>query len=461
MTDPDVKALAQRILAIEKGLAALGRSRQLTSSSIPVVVDGEEGPETVEMPLTTGVSQGVRAGAAAEEALAEARQAIEDAANALVTSNGKNSRRRGQTEPEPPEGGWVQGDQWVVDNAAGEAVEVRVWDGTEFVHETILTGELLVLSSGGVVRLADGVVTADAIAADAIDGMVITGAFLRTSAAGMRWEIKPAGIVGFDDTGTQRVTMVPSSQGLRITGDTAGNARISGNDMRVYSDSGNDVIFTNINAAQNSVVARRTLPGAPAGRSVGQLVTSGGSAAAEALFFPPGETVENSARLTAWDTGVQFALEAPGGSAWRIYRDRGASEVVVSGPRTRFANAVEFQAPVSFQGDSDWVSFYDLIGMSSPWTKRADGPFIRIRDGRAYMRGGVNNTTGYPSGWQAWPSLLPSMYRPKADVEFDVASPLASQTKAFRFNADGSINYYASASGNAPWLFDQCWWWLG
>lgn len=405
MTDPDVKALARRLDAIEKGLAALGRSRQLTASSIPVVVDGEEGPETVEMPLTTGVSQGVRAGAAAEEALAEARQAIEDAANALVTSNGKNSRRRGQTEPEPPEGGWVQGDQWVVDNAAGEAVEVRVWDGTEFVHETILTGELLVLSSGGVVRLADGVVTADAIAADAIDGMVITGAFLRTSASGMRWEIKPAGIVGFDDTGTQRVTMVPSSQGLRITGDIAGNARISGNDMRVYSDSGNDVIFTNINATQNSVVARRTLPGSPAGRSVGQLVTSGASAAAEALFLPPGETVENSVRLTAWDTGVQLALETPGASMWRIYRDRGASAVVVSGPTTRFANAVEFQAPVSFQGDTEWA--YPTLPAGVTGTLR----WKRV-NGRIYVEFELTSAPIAPGGALSPAFSLPAAARP-------------------------------------------------
>lgn len=111
-----------------------------------------------------------------ETAKEQAQQAIDDAANALTTSSGKNARRRGQTEPEPPPGGWVQGDQWIVDNDDGKPVEVRVWDGDEFVFEQVLAAELLVVSGGGVVRLADGVVTADAIAADAIDGMIITGA---------------------------------------------------------------------------------------------------------------------------------------------------------------------------------------------------------------------------------------------------------------------------------------------
>lgn len=122
-------------------------------------------------------------GSAVTDALEQAQQAIEDAADALTTSSGKNSRRRGQTEPPPPPGGWVQGDQWVVDNADGVPVEVRVWDGVGFVPEQLLAAELLVLS-GGLIRLADGVVTADAIAADAIDGMTITGAEIIAYAGG-------------------------------------------------------------------------------------------------------------------------------------------------------------------------------------------------------------------------------------------------------------------------------------
>lgn len=109
------------------------------------------------------------------EALAEAQQAIEDAANALTTSSGKNARRRGPVQPDPPPGGWVQGDQWVVDNYDGNPVELKVWNGSEFVHEQLLSSELLILSTEGIIRLADGVVTAEAIAADAIDAMTIRG----------------------------------------------------------------------------------------------------------------------------------------------------------------------------------------------------------------------------------------------------------------------------------------------
>lgn len=138
-------------------------------------------------------------GSAVTDALEQAQQAIEDAADALTTSSGKNARRRGHTEPAPPPGGWAEGDQWIVDNADGVPVEVRVWDGVGFVPEQLLAAELLVLS-GGLIRLADGVVTADAIAADAIDGMTITGALIRTAASGQRMEFDSAGLKSYSAT---------------------------------------------------------------------------------------------------------------------------------------------------------------------------------------------------------------------------------------------------------------------
>lgn len=110
------------------------------------------------------------------EAQAAAEEAVQTAANAQTTADGKNSRRRGVTEPEAPEGGWVQGDQWVRDNDEGLPVELLVWNGESFVPETILTGELLVIGEDGVVRLKDGTVTADSIAVGALDFVVAHGA---------------------------------------------------------------------------------------------------------------------------------------------------------------------------------------------------------------------------------------------------------------------------------------------
>jgi hypothetical protein len=52
-----------------------------------------------------------------------------------------------------------------------------VWDSLEYAP--IITS----------VRIADGAVTASSLAADAIDGKVITGATIRTAAGGQRWEL--------------------------------------------------------------------------------------------------------------------------------------------------------------------------------------------------------------------------------------------------------------------------------
>ena len=109
-------------------------------------------------------------------ALQAAADAVDAAANAQSTADGKNARRRGVTEPGAPESGWVQGDQWVRDNDQGVPVELLVWNGESFVTETTLTGELLVIGEDGTVRLSDGTVTADSIAAGALDFVVARGA---------------------------------------------------------------------------------------------------------------------------------------------------------------------------------------------------------------------------------------------------------------------------------------------
>lgn len=115
-----------------------------------------------------------------DTAKAEAAEALDKAASAQTSADGKNSRRRGVTEPDPPEGGWVQGDQWIRDveqpDGSFKPVEALVWNGTEFVQEQIIVNELFVLGENGLVRIADGMVTAEALAADAVDAKTIRGA---------------------------------------------------------------------------------------------------------------------------------------------------------------------------------------------------------------------------------------------------------------------------------------------
>lgn len=212
-----LERLAQQVFATSRRLDSVARSEQLSSTSVYLddgsdqdIVDGIQMgtdasagvvvlddqyvdldnsndftvddsvamPERMDQYGLSGLMAVEMATAAAmrvNTAQAAADAAADTAANAQTTADGKNARRRGQTQPAPPPGGWVQGDQWVVDNALGAPVEVRVWDGTQFVPEQTLASDILVLGPDGAVRIKDSKVTAPAIAVGALDFKVARG----------------------------------------------------------------------------------------------------------------------------------------------------------------------------------------------------------------------------------------------------------------------------------------------
>lgn len=168
--------------AVRSTVAGLSRAGQVSRSTVPVEDADIPVVETLEQAVDTaetlpGVIEAAdQAGSDAYDAsmnvgvaLAEALQAAQDAADALTSANGKNSRRRGVTEPDPPDGGWVQGDQWVRDEDRDGVlvpVQVLVWDGSAFVPEQIIADDILVLGVDGTVRIADNTVSAGAMMAD-------------------------------------------------------------------------------------------------------------------------------------------------------------------------------------------------------------------------------------------------------------------------------------------------------
>ncbi|MEV8339203.1 hypothetical protein [Leucobacter sp. NPDC077196] len=175
---------AQAAAAREAALtsARVGRTTQVAHSTVavgdddvPVVEAVEDARETAgEFPsvvesVDAAAEDAFEASMNVGDALTAANEAATIAADAKTTADGKNSRRRGQTEPAPPAGGWQQGDQWVVDNAEGVPVEVRVWDGDSFEREQLLASEILVLSEGGTVRIADGAITSPMLSVGALD----------------------------------------------------------------------------------------------------------------------------------------------------------------------------------------------------------------------------------------------------------------------------------------------------
>lgn len=131
-------------------------------------------PQTMQLAVDTA-GEMEHVGERVDEAQADAAEALAEAVRAGVTADGKNTIFGPSVEaPVPPEGGFSQGDQWAR-SEGGNIVEMLVWDGTEWKPLTILANELIVVGDDGVVRVADGKVTARALAVDAVDGKIIRG----------------------------------------------------------------------------------------------------------------------------------------------------------------------------------------------------------------------------------------------------------------------------------------------
>ena len=130
---------------------------------------------------------------AVTEAQADADAAMAAASNAQTTADGRNRIRTGQTQPATPAGGWVQGDQWYVQNASAQTTSIRIWNGSSFVAYQQVADSILVPGSAGTVSIANGAITApkltvsqamiDSLAVDSFWASKIKAPWLQVDAA--------------------------------------------------------------------------------------------------------------------------------------------------------------------------------------------------------------------------------------------------------------------------------------
>lgn len=130
---------------------------------------------------------------AVTEAQADADAAMAAASNAQTTADGRNRIRTGQTQPETPAGGWVQGDQWYVQNASAQTTSIRIWNGSSFVAYQQVADSILVPGSVGNVLIENGAITApkltvsqamiDTLAVDSFWASKIKAPWLQVDAA--------------------------------------------------------------------------------------------------------------------------------------------------------------------------------------------------------------------------------------------------------------------------------------
>lgn len=108
-----------------------------------------------------GLSEGI------QDAKTRSDQAIQDAAEAKTSVDGVNARMTQKTTPtaRPNGADLVQGDEWFVTDEDDQVVDVRIWNGTEWVPYKVVLSALGVAGSVGNILLEDGAVTAPKITA--------------------------------------------------------------------------------------------------------------------------------------------------------------------------------------------------------------------------------------------------------------------------------------------------------
>lgn len=129
--------------------------QQLDLDTLEPVYDAMDMAQEVDDDAHAARMLAIEASGQVGDALDAADQALEKAANAEQTALG-NVRVYSETEPEAPEEGWAVGAEWIVE-VGGKPREVRVWNGTEFVHSQWLINELLIPGEEGAIQIGDGV----------------------------------------------------------------------------------------------------------------------------------------------------------------------------------------------------------------------------------------------------------------------------------------------------------------
>lgn len=167
--------------------------------------------------------------AVADQAAADAVAAVAAAGEAATTVSGKNAKRVGVTQPPEPVGGWVNGDEWLVTDADGRWVGVKIWNGSMFVDYKMAAQSIIVPGSVGGILLENG----------AIDGKTITGALIRTSPSGQRMQFDVNGLTAYNAAGVQTLAMRSDGEGIVFVKDS--NNKITMNPylgIRYSSNSG-------------------------------------------------------------------------------------------------------------------------------------------------------------------------------------------------------------------------------
>lgn len=378
------------------------------------------------------------------EAMDAAEGAAELALEAKVTADGRNRIYAQAINPvAAPDFPFVNGDLWYRTEVVGGVtrfVEVSMWNGTEWKPYQMVASSLLVPGSVGAVLIENGGITGPKIAGDAIDGKTITGATIRTAAAGRRFVMSGYSLDGYDESGLKRVTMYPSSAGLRLdSNDVAkygtlngdafalNNFRTSQYDRAGFAALANRLHMTNIypdpggDPAKQGFVSLEGRAGWPSDDMTADFTVT---ARAPGLGSAGGE---QDVRLYASSTESFIEIYAPGGNA-KIARAKGGTETVYTGP------TFSFESPVKFQGDTDWANIPLQAGFAF-----ATGGYARYRKylGMFFLQ--IRGVTRSVAGGQATMLDIGSIFVPGEEIVVNLSTSTGASPHAAWITAPGLL----------------------
>ncbi|GAA1323769.1 hypothetical protein ACFSWE_09595 [Leucobacter albus] len=428
MTDPDVKALAREIHRLKEQVASLSRVRQLTASSIPITVDSDDGPVSIDVPLTAGVSQGVQAATDSKYA----KELAEQLEAELGPLAGQVQEALAEAEAALAAAGLARSEaaQAVADAAAASA------EAAQAVADALAATEL---AEGAAPSWA----VTDPEASDAAGKPVGAIWYVRDSAGRVlrMWELTSFGWVNrpFDETAIPQVAIGSGTYGA-LAGDRLVAKSVTAAQIKALAITAAELAagaVTAVKIAANAVTAEKINAGAVSTDKLSALAVTAEKIAAGAIIadkIAAGAITTAKLAATAIDgMTITGALIRTAPSGQRVQLD-------VLGLRTFNADGLE--TGVLSAGDGG----FDLRGGATWRAANIDLGFARIRppserDGASIdlVRGAARLYLGVEDS----PSLGPfsSISSPGSGIEISATRQISARTA-------GDL-YFLSSAGKA------------
>lgn len=309
------------------------------------------------------------------------------------------------------------------------------------------------IAAGAIVadKIAAGAITTGKLAATAIDGMLITGAKIRTAPTGERFELTAWGLQAYNAANQQTMRLAPGGDGL-VMRDQAGGHMAFTTSTGIESlstqehNSGNFLLRpTRISISSDRFVKDqefRVLLTSPSSNPALGGVVIESSKADLSMYTAENMTIQSRAAGSASRLHLGFQevtaqrVKASGGEFDETHirefnvgiraNDTGQLPKIFSGAndslwiRTTAASPdnpapIYLDGPVSFQGDTAW---WGLTMIPSGYTA-VDGAAVRIKNGVLYGRGKIVKDSGtIPSGTLTLGTFATPIAGPPAVVNF-------------------------------------------